>query len=102
MVEVVEEEVEEVELGAKMVVRWGSWENMRAVGSMGSTATGEEGEMVVILFRQTTPDRGDFLDPPPVSLILHLLEVRSFCLKSRGFGRQVPSSGPKINRGMAV
>ena len=83
MVEEVEEEVvEEVELGAKMVARWGSWENMQAVGSMGSMGTGWE-EMVVILFRQTTPDRGDFLDPPPVSPIHLLLEVKSFCLKSR-------------------
>ena len=74
---------------------------------MESTGTGEEEEeeeeMVVTLlqFRQITPDPGDFLDPPPASPTPPL--VRSCCLESRGFGRQVPSSsGLKINRGMAV
>ena len=61
----------------------------------------EEEEMVVTLqFCQITPDPGDFLDPLPASPILPL--VRSSCLESRGFGRQVASSGLKINRGMAV
>ena len=72
---------------------------------MGSTVTGEEEEeeeeMVVTLqFRQITPDPGDFLDPLPASPTPPL--VRSCCLESKGFGRQVPSSGLKINRGMAV
>ena len=76
---------------------------------MGSTGTGEEEEeeveeeeeMVVtrLQFRQITPDPGDFLDPLPASPTLPL--VRSCCLGSRGFGRQVASSGLKINRGMA-
>merc|ERR1711971_723221 len=99
-----EEEEEGVEMGAKMVARWGSWENMRAVENTESMATGVE-EMVVTLFLQTTPDPGEFLEPPPASLILLLLLMVSwsFCLKSRGCGRcQVASSGPKINRGMAV
>ena len=102
MEEVLEEV--EVEMGARMVARWGSWANMQAVENMESMVTGEV-EIVVTLSLQTTPDPGDFLDPPPPSLTLLLLlvVVRSFCLKSRGCGHcQVPSSGPKINRGMAV
>ena len=50
-------------------------------------------------FRQITLHPGDSLDPP---VSPSLLLVSRFCLKSRGFGRQVPSSGPKINKGMAV
>ena len=94
-----------VEMGAKITARWGSWANIQAVVeevNMGSTGTGEEEEveMVVTLpFHQITPDHGDFLDPPAS---LTPLLVRNSCLKSRGFGRLVPSSGLKINRGMAV
>merc|ERR1719237_1650550 len=74
---------------------------------MGSTGTGEEEEeeeeemaVTLLQFRQITPDPGDFLDPLPASPTPPL--VRSYCLESRGFGRQVASSGLKINRGMAV
>jgi len=92
-----------VEMGAKITARWGSWANIQAVVeevNMGSTGTGEEEEMVVtLLFRRITPDPGDFLDPPAS---LTPLLVRNSCLKSREFGRRVPSSGLKINRGMAV
>jgi len=93
-----------VEMGAKITARWGSWANIQAVVeevNMGSTGTGgKEEEMVVTLpFLRITPDPGDFLDPPAS---LTPLLVRNSCLKSRGFGRRVPSSGLKINRGMAV
>ena len=95
-----------VEMGAKITARWGSWANIQAVVeevNMGSTGTGgeeEEEEMVVTLpFLRITPDPGDFLDPPAS---LTPLLVRNSCLKSRGFGRRVPSSGLKINRGTAA
>ena len=90
-------------MGAKTGAQWGSWANIQAVQeeNTGSMGTGEEGEMVVTRtqFCQITPHPGDSLDPPvsPIPLL-----VNSVCLKSRGFGRQVPSSGPKINKGMAV
>jgi len=105
-VEEVEEEVE-VEMGSKMSeARWGSWANIPAVGeeevNMESMETGEEETFVThqLQFLQTTPDPGDFLDPPATPT-LHQVQ-RSSCLRSRGSGLQVPSIGLKISRGKAV
>jgi len=102
-----EEEEVEVETGSKMSEsQWDSWANIQAVGkeevNMESMETGEEETFVThhLQFLQTTPDPGDFLDPPATPTLLQV--QRSSCLRSRGFGLQVPSIGLKISRGKAV